>query len=195
MARAGKAVMSTVDRPPRRWTVAEYHNLADMGVFGPEERLELVDGEILCMSPPKGPYATASDLTESALREVFRTGYRVRVQKPLTLGGISEPEPDIAVVRGAARDFVRSHPTTAELVVEVADTSLAFDRGPKAQLYARAGLPDYWVLNLPERVLEVYREPDAATEQYRSVTRCEEADTIAALAAPDARIRVADLLP
>jgi Uma2 family endonuclease len=169
--------------------------MADMGVFGPEERLELVDGEILCMSPQKGPYATASDLTESVLREVFPTGCRVRIQKPLTLGGVSEPEPDIAVVRGAARDFTRSHPTTAELVVEVADSTLAFDRGTKASLYARAGIRDYWILNLPERILEVHREPDPGAEQYQSVTRYAEADAIAPLAAPDARIAVADLLP
>src|SRR5437870_2744673 len=102
--------MTIAEPPVRRWTVSEYHRAADAGVFGPEERLELIHGVIVCMSPQKTPHATGSGLTEEIVRNVFSAGYCVRVQKPLTLGGDSEPEPDIAVVRGAARDYLRSHP-------------------------------------------------------------------------------------
>jgi Uma2 family endonuclease len=187
--------MSIAEPAVRRWTVAEYHRAAEMGIFGPEERLELIKGEIFRMSPQNGPHATGSTLAESAIQEVFRAGYVVRIQKPLTLGGHSEPEPDIAVVRGKARDYLKAHPTMAELVVEVADSSLQFDRGEKAEVYARAGIPDYWILNVLERMLEVYRDPDPGAGEYRTITRYVENDTVSPLAAPKARLAVRDLLP
>jgi Uma2 family endonuclease len=187
--------MAVVERPTRHWTVDEYHRAAEAGVFGPEERLELIEGEILCMSPQNPPHAAASDLAESALRAVFTSGYRVRVQKPLTLHAQTEPEPDIAVVRGGARDYLNQHPTTAVLVVEVSDSSLAFDRGEKATLYAHAEIPEYWVLNLPQRVLEVHRDADPASGSYQSVDRLNESQFVSPLAAPSARIAISDLLP
>lgn len=187
--------MSLAEPAVRRWTVAEYHRAAEMGIFGPEERLELINGEIIRMSPQNGPHATGSTLAEGVIQEVFRAGYVVRIQKPLTLGEDSEPEPDIAVVRGKARDYLKAHPTTAELVVEVADSSLQFDRGKKAASYARAGTPEYWILNVPDRMLEVYRDPDPGAEKYRSMAQYDESDTVSPLAAPDARVAVRDLVP
>jgi Uma2 family endonuclease len=179
----------------RRWTVADYHRATEAGVFGPEERLELIGGEIIVMSPQLGPHATATTITQLKLQAIFSEGWVVRIQLPLTLGEESEPEPDLAVVRGRPEDFWEDHPTTAELVVEVADTTLRFDRRDKAMQYARAGISDYWILNLPGRRLEVRRDPDPATGEYRQVsTHGADAD-VSPLAAPHASIRVGDVLP
>jgi Uma2 family endonuclease len=161
-ARARRTAMSVAEPALRRWTAEEYHRVAETGVFGPDERLELIEGEIFRMPAMNGPHATASTLTESALREVFAAGYVVRVQKPLAVSDESEPEPDVAVVRGSVRDYARLHPSTAVLVAEAANSSLRFDRTRKEPLYARAGIPEYWILNLIERVLEVCHDPDRA---------------------------------
>jgi Uma2 family endonuclease len=190
----GELMMSVAEPALRRWTVAEYHQAAAAGIFDPEERLELVNGEIYRMRPQKGPHATGSGLAEEALRAILPAGHTLRIQKPLTLGQDGEPEPDIAIVRGSVRDFARQHPTTAALVVEVADSSLSFDRAEKAKQYARAAIPDYWVLNLPERVLEVYRDPDPGNGLYRQITHYSENESVSPLAAPAAAILVRDLL-
>jgi Uma2 family endonuclease len=112
---------------------------------------------------------------------------------PLALDDTSEPEPDVAVVPGKARDYTFAHPTTAALVVEVADTSLALDRKTKQAVYARNGIPEYWVVNLQDHCLEVYRGPQGDQYQFRTVLR--HGETVAPLANPDRAIAVADLLP
>jgi Uma2 family endonuclease len=171
------------------------------GVFGPEERLELIGGEIVRKVAPQRPlHATGTALVQNALNRGFCLGFDVRVQLPLALGLMHEPEPDVAVVPGSIRDYEREHPTGAVLVVEVSDSTLAFDRTVKASLYASAGIAEYWILNLPDRVLEVHREPAAMAEQpfgyhYRSVTRLIESDSIAPVGASQSALRVADLLP
>lgn len=192
----------TIAPPLRRlFTRAEYERAAELGLFGPEERLELIGGEVIKkMTPQRSFHATGVTLAAEVLRRTFPKGYVVRVQLPLVLGDESEPEPDVALVRGEIRDHLAAHPSTALLVIEVADTSLAFDRSRKASLYASAGIPEYWILNLQDRVLEVHREPAPMAEQpfghhYRSVTRYAEGESIAPLAAPGAAIRVADLIP
>jgi Uma2 family endonuclease len=187
--------MSVSEPPARRWTVDEYHRAGEAGVFQPDERLELIEGAIICMSPQNGPHATAARLVELALGAVFTIGFDIRSQKPLSLSQETEPEPDIAVVRGQPRDYVESHPTTAVLVVEVSDTTLAYDRGRKSVLYARAGIPEYWVLNLPELLLEVYRDPDAAAGEYRVISRYSGGETVSPLGVPSAQIAISDLLP
>jgi Uma2 family endonuclease len=187
--------MSVVEPALRRWTVAEFHRAADAGVFGPEERLELIEGEIFRMSPQNRPHMVAVRLALSALEAIFQAGWVVFVQMPLSLGETSQPEPDLWVARGEARDYIDGRPVTAELVVEVSDTTLGFDRTQKAALYARAGVADYWILNLPERCLEVHRKPDPATGRYQEITRHGEDGTISPLAAPAGSIAVRDLLP
>jgi Uma2 family endonuclease len=191
----GQIVRMFTDGQPRRWTVEEYHRAAEAGVFGPEERLELINGEVYAMSPHRGPHATGVTLAQTVLLDVFRAGWVVRVQLPLGLGEPSEPEPDVAVVSGKPRDYRDRHPVTAALVVEVAETSLVFDRTTKLAVYARAGLPEYWIVNLADRVLEVYRDPDPAREAYRSTARYGEADTVSPLAATGASVVVGELLP
>jgi Uma2 family endonuclease len=187
--------MAAAERPARRWSVAEYHRLGELGVFGPDERLELIVGEILPMSPIKSPHAAATTVVHLALLPVFGAGWVVRTQLPLTLGEDSEPQPDVAVVSGDPSDYWDAHPKSAALIVEVSDATLRFDQTEKATLYARAGIPEYWVLNLPQRRLEVRRDPDLPTGQYRSVSSRGDGETVSPLAAPGTTIAVSDLLP
>jgi Uma2 family endonuclease len=180
----------------RRWTRDEYYRAAEVGIFRPDERLELLDGEIIQkVSPQKPPHATSVLLGARALTTAFGPGHLVRQQLPLILTTTSEPEPDLLVVPGTPIDYLSSHPKPADLrlLVEISDTTLRLDRTRKLSAYARAGIPDYWLLNLPERRLEVYRDPSGS--RYRSVTIYREEEVVALLAAPDAAIRVADLLP
>ena len=192
--------MTTYPRPTRRWTRAEYDRLIEVGVFRPGEPVELLGGELIVAEPQGSAHYTAIGLVEDALRAAFGAGWLVRSQGPLALDDESEPEPDIAVAPGARRDYSRAHPVRPALIVEVADSSLQFDREHKGSLYARARVEDYWILDLGDRALEVYREPvpDASARfgwRYASRRRLHGDGVIAPLAAPAAPVRVADLLP
>ena len=192
-----------VDHPPvktRRWTRAEYDRLIECGVFGEDEHLELLDGLLVVREPQGSGHSAAIVALQDALRAAFGPGFHVRPQLPVALDDASEPEPDAVVVRGKPWDYRAGHPAAPLLVVEVAVSSLAVDRQFKRSLYARAGLADYWVVNLREEVLEVYRQPVRWPSsrhgwKYRSVRLVRRGATIAPLAAPQARIAIADLLP
>lgn len=184
----------------RHWTRAEYERLIGVGVFHPGEPIELLGGQLIVAEPQGSAHHTALGLVEDALRVVFGPGWLVRSQGPIALDDESEPEPDVAVARGSRRDYSLAHPARPVLVVEVAESSLSFDRDHKGSLYARARLEDYWVLNLLGRVLEVYREPMADPSaafgwRYASRQTLGPASAIAPLAAPDGPVRVSDLLP
>ncbi|MEO8496883.1 MAG: Uma2 family endonuclease [Planctomycetota bacterium] len=183
--------MATVDPQVKNWTRDEYYRMGDAGLFI-DQRVELIDGEILMMSPMKASHATAIGLATAALSEIFGTGYWVRVQLPLAPGNESEPEPDIAVVPGSPRDYPE-HPTTALLVIEISDTTLSFDRGRKSALYAESGIPEYWIVNLVDGQVEVHRDPSAG--KYHTIKVLDSDDTLSPLAAQAASIRVADMLP
>ena len=185
--------MAEVLAPVHRWTRQQYDDMVLNGIFQPEERVELIEGVIVDMSPQKSFHATAIYLTEEILRGIFRSGYIVRTQMPLALDDQSEPEPDIAVVPGQARDYTGAHPTTAVLVVEVADTTLRLDRKTKQAVYARNGIAEYWIVNLQDHCLEVCRHPQG--DQYQSQTVLQPGETLSPLIRPDHRIAVADLLP
>ena len=178
---------------PHRWSRAEYEHIVNVGGFPSDARLELLDGYIIDMSPQKSLHACAADLAEAALRACFSNGAYVRSQKPLALDDTSEPEPDIAVVPGSARDYAEHHPTHALLIVEVADSSLDFDRNRKARAYARNAIPEYWIVNLRDFVLEVRRQ--ATGDAYQNVQTLRAQERITPLAAPDCIVAVADLLP
>ena len=144
------------------------------------------------------PHAIAVEKTDAELRTAFGKGWRYRVQLPLVLGQDTDPMSDIAVIRGAPGAVV--HPTAAELVVEIADSSLHYDTITKAELYATAGIPEYWVLDVDGRQLHVFRTPAThpqgrAATTYLSHTTHGPTETITPLAAPTATVRVADLLP
>jgi len=184
----------------RQWTRAEYDRLIEIGVFRPGDPVELLGGQLVVAEPQSEAHYTAVGLVEDALRLAFGPGWLIRSQGPLALDEESEPEPDIAVAPGSRRDYSREHPARPVLVVEVAVSSLALDRNHKGSLYARAGLEDYWIVNLPGRVLEVYRQPvaDASAPfgwRYASRQTLGVESSVAPLAALDARISVAGLLP
>lgn len=188
---------------PRTFTRAEYHRAAEKGVFGPEERLELIHGEVVVkMSPQKSPHAWAVKETYDALQAALGSTFAVLAQAPVVLGDSDEPEPDVLVVERKPRTRQRRLPVAADvkLVVEVADTTLRFDRGAKAALYAQAGISEYWILNLKDERLEVYRDPAAISDApngfgFRSLSSYGIGERVSPLAAPEAFVAVADLLP
>jgi len=162
-------------------------------------RVELIEGEIIDMPPMMNPHAVAVSLALDALSAAFGVGYWVRPQLPLHLGPRTEPEPDVSVAPGKARDY-QDHPTTALLALEISYTSLRFDRERKGDVYARAGIADYWIVNLVDRQLEVCRDPHLDPGQppgwkYGTITILKAGDSVAPLAAPNARIAVSDLFP
>jgi Uma2 family endonuclease len=186
--------------PMKRWKRVEYERLVDCGIFEPGDRIELIDGLLLVSEPQSSPHYTAIQLVEQALTRAFGEGWTVRSQAPIALDDASEPEPDVAVVRGGIRDFATAHPIDPVLVVEVSLSSLAFDREHKASLYARAGRPEYWIVNLVDRVLEVRREPAPEPSapygwDYAFVDVLGPTERASALGAPGVQIPVGDLLP
>ncbi|MFO0947833.1 MAG: Uma2 family endonuclease [Planctomycetota bacterium] len=191
---------STATEPRRRrWSAEEFHKVAGLGLFD-GQRVELIDGEILEMSPHGVAHATSIALVGQVLGRLVAEGAFVRPQLPLRLGETSEPEPDFAIVPGSPRDYAAAHPTSALLVVEVSDTTLASDRTRKASLYASANIPEYWIVNLIDRQLEVFRQPiaDAASPldgRYDSFTVRKADETIRPSFRPDQEIGVKDLLP
>jgi Uma2 family endonuclease len=182
----------------RRFTRAEYDRLIELGVFQPDEDIELIGGELIVAEPQGAPHYTAIRKTAKALEAAFGPGWDVRMEGPIGLDDESEPEPDVAVVPGSVDDYAREHPSRPVLTVEIAESSLALDRWHKGSLYARAGLADYWILNLVDRVLEVYRVPvqDAAAPFGWRYAQREVLDTFARvtpLAAPQASVSVSQL--
>jgi Uma2 family endonuclease len=192
--------MATYPIRNRHWTRQEYDELIKSGFFDEDEPIELLGGQLIVAEPKGSPHSTAVALAAEALREAFGPGWLVRVQDPVALDAESEPEPDVAVVPGRARDYLAAHPARPALLVEVAESSPAFDRGHKGSLYARAGVTDYWIVNLVDEVLEAYRRPalDRSAEfgwRYLDVQALRPGTTIAPLARPDVTVAVADLLP
>jgi Uma2 family endonuclease len=192
---------ATVRTPPvrtRRFTRAEYDRLVDRGFFDEDEPIELLDGLLVVKEPQGARHVAAVGLVRKALERAFGPRHHVRDAKPVALDDASEPEPDLAVVKGRIREYADAHPSAPVLVVEVSQASLGTDRRRKARLYARAGLREYWIVNLVDDLLEVYRDPvraGAGRWKYRAVRLLGPAARVSPLAAPGARIRVADLLP
>jgi Uma2 family endonuclease len=170
--------------------------MAELGFFE-GQKAELLEGEVVVSSPQRPLHYCVVDRVAEVLRRWFEPANRVRMQGPLDLGLHSEPEPDVAVV--PAGDYSTAHPRITLLVVEVSDTTLASDRGRKASLYARAGVTDYWIVNLVDHQLEVYRVPQSDPSQFyghgyadRKVVQSR--DVVSPLASPQLSIPVVDLL-
>jgi Uma2 family endonuclease len=160
----------TEPRADSRITVERYFALVDEGALHPDDRVELLEGVVVSMSPQNAPHASGVQFAMEALQAAVGRRAVVRAQMPLMLGRYSCPEPDVAVVPGQREDYLVHHPTTAYLVVEVADSSLLQDRLTKSRIYAAAGIPDYWLVNLPAGRVEVFRQPDVRAARYRETT-------------------------
>jgi Uma2 family endonuclease len=173
-------------RPLRR---VEYDQLVELGAFA-DERLELLQGALVAMPSQTAPHAaTISRLTKLLFRRLADR-YELRFQLPLAIADDSEPEPDVAIVE--AGDYDRAHPTTALLVIEVADSSLARDRR-KAALYAAAGIPECWIVDLTARVVEIYSAPSASG--YAAQRTANAGEVLRAIAVPELELAIGELLP
>jgi len=184
----------------RKWTRLEYDRLVEAAILGPEDRVEVLGGKMIVKEPQYSAHATGIRLVVRALLRVFGEGWVVGAQLPVALDAESEPEPDVSVALGDARDYRDAHPEHPVLSVEVSLSRLAFDREHKGSLYARAGIADYWIVNIPDHRLEVYRDPVPASAapfgwHYGRAVALRPEDRISPLAAPGAEIPVADLLP
>jgi Uma2 family endonuclease len=184
---------------PKRWRRVEYQRLADLGTFE-HDSIELINGQLIVAEPKGSEHAAAVDMAYVALLSAIPAGWTVRGQNPLALDDESAPEPDLAVVHGTSADFRHAHPTRPALVVEVAESSLHYDRVTKGSLYARAGIVDYWIVNLIDRMVEVYRTPGPDLSapfgwRYTSVDRFRGGDSVTPLDVPAAPLAVAALLP
>jgi Uma2 family endonuclease len=174
-------------------TREEYHRLGDEGFFPSDPRVELIHGIVYEMPRQDSWHSSTIQAAHEELQRVFKDGFDLRVQMPLAMDLWSEPAPDLAVVTGHWRDYLSDHPKMAVLVVEISGSSARLDREEKRLLYAAAGIPEYWILYVKTKRLEILREPREG--DYRSRVILEPGDTVTPCAAPGASIRVADLLP
>ncbi len=179
---------------PRRFTVKEYYRMAKAGILNEDNRVELIEGEIICI-PPIGPGHQGDT---DHLRNVFaaRLAGRalVRVQRPVRLNGFSEPQPDLLLLRPRADYYRNAHPSPGDvlLLVEVSDRSLVYDRGRKLRIYGRFGIPEVWIVNIRRREIEVYRRPGG--ERYEEVATLAPGQAIAPIAFPDGVLQVSDIV-
>lgn len=177
-------------------SVETYHEMADKGILHSGDPVELLEG-IIVQKPVKGPpHVFSNGAARVTLDRVLPHGWFVNVQDPITLAA-SEPEPDITVIRGDRRDYLKRHPGPAEvgLVMEIADSSLERDSILKKRIYASAGIPYYWLLNLKTRSLEVYSVPQGNEYVQRAVVRSEQTADVVLDGNTVGAVRVADLLP
>lgn len=184
----------TSDLPLKRWSVDEYHRLIAAGIITSNHHVELLDGQIVEMVPQDPPHASTTAEGSDYLKERFAGHAKVRTQLPITLSPSSEPEPDIAVVRIDPNRYRDRHPSPEDvfLLVEIADTTLGYDRNRKAKVYAQAGIPEYWIVNLNQRQVIVCCDPQGDT--YQSEQIIEATDSIAPLAFPAIKIELQQIL-
>lgn len=189
--------MALVHVKPHRFTTPEFERLVESGFFGRNPRLELIEGEIVPMPAMNTPHGNGIMFSTNELVRVFGDTHLVRVQCPINLTLYSQPQPDFALIRKGGD--VSSHPATADLVIEVSDTSLAYDRDEKASLYAAAGIQEVWILNVLDRRLEVMREPArhpgrTFEHAYTTVSLHGPDESVSPLFHADRRVRVGDML-
>jgi Uma2 family endonuclease len=188
--------LAELESPLRLWTVEEYHRMVEVGILQPDEKVELIAGQILRkMSPQKTHHSTAITRTERVLRHGLGKLVLLRIQAPICLSEYSEPEPDLAVVNPDPMDYIAHHPYPKDifLLVEVADNTLKRDCKLKAKEYAQAGIKDYWVLDVKKRQLHVFREP--AESGYLIHIILSENEQVSPLEFPELQILIQDILP
>ncbi len=182
---------------PWKWSCEQYYELDKLGFFQ-DKRVQLIFGEIIEMSPLGWSHVRATSKTAELLKVAFAGAFWVNEEHPFRVAG-SLPQPDIAVIPGKQSDYT-DHPDRAVLVVEVADTSFFTDTTTKAELYATASVPEYWVLDLDKKQLHVFRDPvllaaGLGATAYQTHLIIEQSDTISPIAAANITVRISDLLP
>jgi Uma2 family endonuclease len=189
--------MSAILEYPQKHPISaeEYLRMGEAGVFAPDVRLELIEGEIVEMAPIGSPHSgRVNQLNELFVRRASGRAI-VSVQHPLIVSNLSVPEPDLALLKPRADYYAKSHPEVADvlLVIEVSDTTLKFDIGTKMPLYARCGVVEAWVVDVNAQVIRVFREP--AGGGYRSVSAAQVGQRIACVALPEVFVDVAEIFP
>ncbi|MFM7364443.1 MAG: Uma2 family endonuclease [Cuspidothrix sp.] len=189
--------MQTTESPLqlRLWTVDEYHRMAEAGIFEPSERVELLEGKIICIVTKGISHRSAMGRTNKLLQNRLENRAFIAIQDPVKLNERSEPEPDIAVVKIDPLDYADHHPTPDEIyfIIEVADSSFKLDTEIKAKAYSQAGIKDYWVLDVVNRELIVFRNP--TIDGYQNQEIFTEYQKISPLDFPDVEIIVSEMLP
>lgn len=186
--------MSAATHARHRFSVDAYHRLGEAGVLSPAERTELIDGEIIQMTPVGSPHIGAVIALNRLLSQAVPKDVIVSVQSPIRMGDQSEPEPDLALLQGRPDGYRTPPPPSAAdalLIIEVSDTSLRYDRDAKVPLYARHGVPEVWIVDLAAGVVEVHRGPK--NEAYTDVTMRDRGDTLQPLLVPNVSIAVDDI--
>jgi Uma2 family endonuclease len=196
IATVGGGLQPVEEPAARQWTREEYHRAADVGIFRRDEKLELIDGEIISVSPVGSQHSITVYRISQCLTRLFGVDHYVTSQQPIILNDMSEPEPDVFIATGDWTLYVDHHPTAADLllVVEVSDSSFNFDKTRKGKLYNTCGIPEYWIVDLALRRVEIFRIT-SADSQYQSWEAFEEDAKIYPLFMPDASISVTDLFP
>ena len=186
--------MTTLELTRRLFTACEYHIMARAGIFHEDDRVELIDGEIVEMAPIGSRHAAHVDRLTHLFISVLGNGAIVRVQNPIRLGERSEPQPDITLLRPRPDFYADAHPGPDDilLVIEVADSSLGYDRGVKIPLYARFNVVETWVMDLAADRIELYRQPSEG--RYLQMSRVGRGERISPQVLPDAVLSVDDLL-
>ncbi|MGH2356091.1 MAG: Uma2 family endonuclease [Chloroflexota bacterium] len=179
----------------RRLTVDEYYQMAEVGILRPHERVELIDGEIIQMSPIGDRHAAAVDAANAVFSGAVGQRTIVRIQNPVRIDGYNDPQPDLQLLRPRADYYAGRPPRPPDvlLIIEVADSSLMYDRWTKLPIYAQAGIPEAWLVDLTSDALEVHRQP--GPQGYSVVRRFRRGERVAPQALPDVMIAVDDLLP
>ena len=178
-----------------RYTAASYFALVEQGLLSPRDRVELLEGVIVAEPPMDPAHASAITLAARAVERAVGDRALVRIQAPLIAGPFSVPEPDVAVVPGQPADYFHEHPTSALLVVEVSESSLQQDRLSKSRVYAGANVMEYWIANLRERCIEIFRDPDPTRRLYAQRSTAYRGELMRLVAFPDACVGVDELLP
>jgi Uma2 family endonuclease len=162
-----------------RFTREEYDRMVETGLFI-DKRVELLDGEIIAMPPQNPPHAGATSHLATIVARLLGATFSIRVQAPIVLNDWSEPEPDIAICQPDPDDYMFAHPRADQvlLLIEVADSSLSYDRGRKIPAYARSGIPEYWIINLVDRKIEIFSDPDPIAQRYRTERVAAAGDTL-----------------
>ncbi len=186
--------MMLVQQLKRRFTISEYHQMAEVGILTPSDRVELINGEIIEMSPIGKRHAACVDRIARLCFERFGESVIVRVQNPILLNNLSEPQPDIALLQPRSDFYASGHPQPSDifLIVEVADSSINYDQEVKIPLYSSSGITEVWLIDLNQNLVQVYQQP--TPNNYQIIQQFQPKNTLSPLAFPEINFRVDQMI-